>query len=186
MSATTKYYVAVSLQGRTQFYVRDTERMISKRWTAVPTFTPELSQAIAMLEPFALALVRRLRFLKEDPWLQSLEGQRVTPPEEGQSQHIEDTRQEVRATLGEENDPAAKWYRVRPARTPNGPKWVINYNLPNRPSGQDQIYRDSPIECLERAQEMGVLEYADPAPVPVSKPVVQKFVGPRVRPGDCR
>src|ERR1700723_1025985 len=105
-----KFYVGVNLNGRPQYYVRDAERMVNKRWTAIPTFHAELSQSTAMLEQAAIALVKRLRLLQEDPWLQTLEGQRIKPPEDGQPEYIEDTREPVHATLDDENSPAAKWY----------------------------------------------------------------------------
>jgi hypothetical protein len=190
MSATTRYFVAVNLNGRTQYYSRDSENLVSGRWTSVPQFLADTSKASPMLEPTATALVKRLRSLREDPWLVSMEGQRVDVAEDGQP-FTEDTRTAVRATLDSDAAVAngtAAWYIVRPARTPLAQKWFINYNLPNRPRGQDQIYSDSAIEVLERAQQLHVLEYAEPAPtLPTPQPATPaRVLGPRVRPGDRR
>jgi hypothetical protein len=190
MSATTRYFVAVNLNGGTQYYSRDSESLINNRWTSVPQFVVETGKASPMLEPTATALVKRLRSLREDPWLVSCtESQRLDVPEDGKPTYTEDNRQPVRATLDSDAAVAngtASWFVVRPARTPLGQKWFINYNLPNRPRGQDQIYSDSAIEVLERAQQLHVLEYAEPAPAiqQVPKPVVQQARGPVVRPGD--
>jgi hypothetical protein len=181
-----KYYVGISLYGKSQYYQRDAENLVKGRWTAVPTFTPELPQAILMSEELALSLVKRLRDLKEDPWLQTPEGQRIKPPEDGQPQHIEDTRKEVRATLDDEHSAAAQWYVVRPANTVNGPKWFVKYSLPGRPVGQDSVFSDSALEALERAKMIGVLEFCEkdvPAPQ-APQPAVAKVRGPMIRPGD--
>jgi hypothetical protein len=190
MSATTRYFVAVNLKGGTQFYSRDSECLVDNRWKSVPQFVIEASKASPMLEPAAFSLVKRLRSLREDPWLQTLEGQRVDVPEDGTpGSFTEDTRQPVRATLDSDvavTDGAAAWYIVRPARTPLGLKWFVNYNIPGRPVGQDQIYSTSAIEALERAAQLHVIEFCEKAPAIQQSPkpaaVVQQ--GPVLRHGD--
>jgi hypothetical protein len=143
-----------------------------------------------MLEPTATALVQRLRSLKVDSWLVSMEGQRVDVAEDGKPNFSEDNRVPMRATLDSDAAVAnntARWYLVKPARTPLGLKWFVNYNLPGRPVGQDQIYSASAVECLERAEQLHVLEFCEKAPAPQPKPApVQQAVGPRVRPGSFR
>lgn len=190
MSATTRYFVAVNLHGRVQFYSRDSENLVNNRWTSVPQFVIETEKASPMLEASAFALVHRLRHLRESPWLVSMEGQRVDVAEDGQPTFTEDTRQPVRATLDSDAAVAngtARWYIARPARTPLGLKWFVNYNVPGRPAGQDQIYSASAVECLERASQLHVIEFCEKAPAPSKpEPVVQKEVGPLVRPGDRR
>ena len=192
MSATTRYFVAVNLNGGTQFYSRDSECLVANRWKSVPQFVVETSNASPILESTAFNLVKRLRSLREDPWLQTLEGQRVDVPEDGTpGSFTEETRQPVRATLDSDaavEDGTAAWYIVRPARTPLGLKWYVNYNIPDRPVGQDQIYSTSAVEALERAVELHVINFCekDPAIQQSPKPVVKQAVGPRVRPADLR
>jgi hypothetical protein len=190
MSTNQRFHVALNLHGRVQYYSRDSESMVEKRWRSVPQFVIEISKASPMLEATAISLVQRLRSLKEDPWLVSTEGQRVDVTEDGQPPFTEDNRVPMRATLDSDAAVAngtAKWYIVRPARSPMGLKWVLNYNLPGRPPG-DQIYRDTALECLERAAELHVLQHGEVAPAPEApRPApVQQAVGPRVRPGDRR
>src|SRR5271163_4688532 len=121
MSATTSYYVAVTLNGCVQYYSRDSENLVNKRWTSVPQFVIETSKASPMLEPAATALVQRLRHLRVDPWLVSMEGMRVDVAEDGQPTFAEDNRVPMRATLDDDATVAngtARWFVVRPARTP--------------------------------------------------------------------
>jgi hypothetical protein len=181
-----KFYVGVNLFGRPQYYVRDIEKLINNRWTAQPNFDPELSRALKMEEPTALILVKRLRLLREDPWIQTMEGQRLTPPEDGQPQFIPDTRVKQIGTLDDETKPEAKWYFIHPANTPLGPRWFIRYDLPGRPKGQDTVFADEPMACLERAKMLHVLDFCEKAPAPTPKPPTPIKVGGgnRHRPGD--
>lgn len=185
-----KFYVGVNLNGVPQYYQRDSEQMVKGRWCAVPLFTPELSRAVAMPESTALVLVKRLRSLREDPWIQTVEGQQVKPPEDDQPQYIEEMREPVRVTLDDDvaiANSTARWFIARPARTPQGPKWFVHYDLPGRPRGQDTIFSDSAIEALERAKMLHVIDFVEPAPAPVVAPQpVRKSAGPLVRPAERR
>src|SRR5271157_2338846 len=126
MSTNQRFHVALNLHGRVQYYSRDSESMVDKRWRSVPQFVIEISKASPMLEATAISLVQRLRNLKEDPWLVSMEGQRVNVAEDGKPNFSEDNRVPMRATLDSDAVVAAgtaTWYVVRPARTPLGLKW---------------------------------------------------------------
>jgi hypothetical protein len=190
MSATDRFYVAVHLNGCTQYYTRDSENMVNKRWTSVPQFVTESSAASPKLEAEALNLVKRLRSLKVNPWLVDMEGKRLDVPEDGSPIYTEDNRQPVRATLADDAAIAAGtavWYAVRPANTVNGPKWFCHFVVPGRPQ-MDTVYADSPIAVLIRAEQLHFLPYGERAPAPEApKPVAEVAVrskGSVMRPGD--
>lgn len=187
MSTNQRFHVALNLHGRVQYYSRDSESMVDKRWRSVPQFVIEISKASPMLEPTAISLVQRLRSLKEDPWLVSMEGQRVDVKEDGQPNFSEDTRVAMRVTLDDDAAVAngtARWYLTHPANTPLGPKYFIRCNVPGRPQ-QDVVYANSPLEAVERAEQLHFLPYGEKAPAPqVQPPVVVKQTGPLVRPAD--
>ena len=125
-------------------------------------------------------MVKRLRLLREDPWLQDFAGNRIDVPSDSPQSFAEDTREAMHATLD-----GQAWYLVLPANTPNGPQYFLRCNVPGRP--QDIVYADTPISVLKRAQDMGFLVFGEKAPAPaVPKPVAQAPTMGRRRPGDLR
>ncbi len=174
-----KVYVCVQIHGCVQFYQRDVEQKRNGHWTAVPTFVRTKEEATAMLEESGRALVRRLRLLKEDPWLQDAAGNRIDVPEEATQNFVEDERVPMVVTLDQKD-----WYLVFPANTPDGPRWFARANVPGRVE-PDTIYGTTMIAVLERARDLKWLEFCEKAPAPqASVPRVRKPSGPRVRPGD--
>jgi hypothetical protein len=183
-----KFYVCIIWGGVPQFYQRDVENKVNGRWTAVPTFVISPADATPMLEQSALAMVKRLRLLRADPWLQDLAGNRIDVPSDSPQSFTEDTRGPVRATLDDDAAVAngtAQWFTVKPANTVNGPRWYVKAVVPGRPE-PDVIYSESPLGALQRAADIGFLQFCerDTAPAPKPQPVAAISNGPRTRPGD--
>lgn len=97
-----------------------------------------------------------------------------------------DTRLEVAATLDDENSPQARWYVVKPANTPNGPKWFLHIDLPGVTDPQ-VIYADEPLGVLQRAEDMRFLQHAVKYERPQPQtPTPRNSSAYRKRPGDVR
>jgi hypothetical protein len=187
MSSPSQVYVCIIYSGRTQRYTRDVEEKRGGRWTAVPYFTAD-STATKMTEQAGIALVKRLRLLREDPWLESVAtGERIDVPSDSPS-FAEDTREVMRATLDDDAAVAngtAQWYVVKPANTPGGAKWYVKAVVPGRPE-PDVIYSDTILGALQRAADIGFLCFCE-RNTPPERPKQQQPVasnGPKIRPGD--
>jgi hypothetical protein len=180
-------YVGAIFNGSEQFYQREMERKSKDgRWEAVPHFVLNRSEAITMSEAAAKMFVARLRSLRihsafvED----ARDGRRIEFASES-SQSGEDNRRPMAATLDDENT-----YVIRPANTPQGPKWFLRIDIPGAAEPQ-VIHADEPIAVLQRAADLDYLKYAvkhdykwpqlqqAPAPAP---PTNSRVV--RRRPGD--
>jgi hypothetical protein len=175
----TKVRVCLLFSGVKQFYQRDKEEMREGRWTAVPYFTPEIEQGFVMNEESGVALVKRLRSLKEDPWMETTDGRRIDVPSDFSQGFVEDTRVPMRASLDDQN-----YFVVRPANTTEGPRWFIRCSVPGRPQ-QDIIYSTDVLGALQRAQDVGFLVYGERTTPPVTQQqAAPKILGPRKRIGD--
>jgi hypothetical protein len=176
--------VCVIYSGVPQFYVRDTEQKRDGRWVAVPLFDPNLAQAAVFSEPAAKMFVARLRSLGvENLWIEDCkDGRRIELASES-SQSGDDTRSAVRATLDDEPN-EAHWYKVHPIDRPDGAgQWFIKCTPPGFANAQI-IYAKDPVSCLQRAADINLLQYAEPAEPPEpDKPAAPKPTNRR-RPGD--
>ena len=177
-----RVYVAVNLNGSVQYYQRDREeRSRDGQWFSQPFFVTERLHATQMDEAAAKSLVNRLRNdFRESPWLESVQDRaRIDVPREGYPQEPEQ-RKPVIATLDDVN-----WYIVKPANTPNGPRWFVSVMPPGRVVGDpDPIYADTPLSVLERIHNLGwthLLERYVPPAAPA--PVQPQTNLPRLRPG---
>jgi hypothetical protein len=181
-----RVYVGAVVNGQEQFFQRDTERKSKDgRWESVPYFVINRSEATTMSEAAAKIFVARLRSLKVNSAFieDARDGRRIEFASES-VQSGKDTRLEVAATLDDENSPEARWYKVKPANTPNGPKWFLHIDLPGVTDPQI-IYADDPLGVLQRAEDVGFLQHAVKyeRPQPQQSPVQNSSVVRR-RPGD--
>ena len=178
--------VAVNLDGATQYYVRDSERKRDGKYVAVPLFTRDPRQALIMGEPTAIVLVKNLRGMREDPWIEDCkDSRRVEVARDEMPTYVEDQRQAVIATLDSDtNDPNARVYVVKPCVTPGGKKWFLRIDrVPG--VGASVIYGDEPLEVLQKAEDAGLLKWAVPYVRPAEPQQVVQSASPRmVRPGD--
>jgi hypothetical protein len=177
--------VGVILNGIPQFYQRDREEKRNGKFVAIPFFVVDTSQAATMSEMGAKSFVSRLRSLGvNNAWIEDcIDGRRIESASE-LTHSGEDTRTPVAATLDDENSPEARWFVVKPANTPNGPKWFLRIDLPGVADPQI-VYADDALGVLQRAEDMGFLQHAvkyerpqPQAPVPQNSRVVRR------RPGD--
>src|SRR5580704_15526472 len=148
-------YVGAVVNGSNQFYQRDTEVRDGTKYVAKPYFVLNRSEAITMSEAAGKVFVTRLRSLGvNSAWLEDArDGRRIEVTSESQ-QSGEDNRTSVSASIDDVND-----YIIRPANTPNGPKWFLRVDLPGVADPQI-IYADDPLAVLQRAEDMGFLKYA--------------------------
>lgn len=170
-----RVYVAVNLNGSVQYYQRDREeRDKNGSFFAQPYFVIDRKLGTQMDYDPGKVLVDRLRNeFHESPWLESVEDrQRLDVPRENTSEP--EKRLPVIATLDD-----ATWYIVKPADTPDGPKWFVHVRNPRVPGEPVPLYANSPLEVLERAQGLGYLDFleryvppapAQPAPPPTNQP----------------
>ena len=179
-----RVYVAVALNGNTQYWQRDREmKDANGAWFAQPYFVIDRKLGTQMDDVPAKALVNRLRAeFHESPWLESVEPrERIDVPREGSTSEPE-KRSPVIATLDDVN-----WFIVRPAETPNGPKWYVHVKNPRVPGEPTPVFGDSPLETLEKAKGLGFLDfiekYVPPAPAAPAQPPTNQ---PRLRPGAYR
>jgi hypothetical protein len=177
-----RVYVGVVLNGQPQFYQRETERKSKDgRWESVPYFVLSRSEATTMSEAAAKTFVARLRSMRvNSAWIEDArDGRRIEVTSES-TQSGEDHRTPVAASIDDVND-----YIIKPANTPNGPKWFIHIDLPGVTDPQI-IYADDPLGVLQRAEDMGFLKYAPlykrPEPQPTATPNSAGVI--RRRPGD--
>src|SRR5436305_13659326 len=114
--------VALELYGHTQFYQREREEKspTTGSYYSQPYFSLDPPHLI-MNEAVARALVQKLRNqFKVRPWIVDVsDGRRIDVAEEN-APYAEDTRKPMLASLDDVN-----FYVVRPANTPNGPKWFL-------------------------------------------------------------
>jgi hypothetical protein len=175
------------VNGSEHFYQRDAERKgANGKFEAVPFFVLSRSEATTMSEAAAKIFVARLRSMRvNSAWIEDArDGRRIEFASES-IQSREDTRTAVAATLDDENSPQARWYVVKPANTPNGPKWFLRIDLPGISEPQI-IYSDDPLGVLQRAADLYYLKYAPlyERPVPQQAPAPQNLAGAfRRRPG---
>jgi hypothetical protein len=175
-------YVGAVVNGSNQFYQRDTERKGKDgRWESVPYFVLNRSEALTMSEAAAKIFVARLRSLKvNSAWIEDArDGRRIEVTSES-TQSGKDTRAEVTASIDDVND-----YLIKPANTPNGPKWFIHIVVPGITEPQ-VVYADDPLGVLQRAEDMGFLKYAPlyKRPEPQSPASTNSAGVVRRRPGD--
>lgn len=185
--------VCTVLNGVDHFYVRESEQYKvpgkpDEGTRLVYVFEPDRRQAQIMNEDSARIFIRKLHGPEKKIWLEDVAtGLRVTDGQEQPQIGGEDLRKPYIATLDDENDPNAKWYLVKPALKPEGPRWYLTISNP-RVSGQvEPVYATSPLEVLEKAQQLGFLAFAGPYIRPVA-PVqeVKPPAGPMRRPGSFR
>ena len=153
-------YVGAIVNGSEQFYQREMERKgKSGRFEAVPFFVLNRSEAAVMSEAAAKVFIGRLRSLGANPWIEDAkDGRRIEFASES-TVSGEDHRPPVAATLDDEHSPEARWFVVKPANTPDGPKWFLRIDLPGVADPQI-IYADDPLGVLQRAQDLGFLAHA--------------------------
>ncbi len=183
MAAERCYVGVVFPNGAAQYYQRETERKSKDgRWEAIPYFVNR-SEAITMSEAAAKMFVARLRSLHVNSAFieDARDGRRIEVASES-SQSGKDTRTEVSASIDDVND-----YVVKPANTPNGPKWFIRIDVPGITDPQ-VIYAEDPLGVLQRAEDMGFLKYAPlyKRPEPQQPATPNSRVGFRRRPGSIR
>jgi hypothetical protein len=167
-----------------QYYQRDREEKRGGKFVAIPFFVVDSSQAATMTEGAAKVFLARLRSLGVSAWIEDcVDGRHIEFTGES-SQSGVDIRTPVAATLDDENSPEARWYVVKPANTPNGPKWFLHIDLPGVTDPQI-IYADEPLGVLQRAEDMGFLQHAVKyeRPLPQATPARNSSVVRR-RPGD--
>src|SRR5439155_9478345 len=93
--------------------------------------------------------------------------------------YTEDTRRPMLASL---ND--LDFYIVRPANTPNGPKYFLKIVVPGVAEPQ-VIYGDDELSTLQRAADMGWLQFAEKYVPPQQQQQVQAAPAAGwIRPGD--
>lgn len=177
--------VGLMIQGLPQFYQRDREEKRGNNFVAIPYFVISTNEAATMSEAAAKVFLTRLRSLGvSSAWIEDArDGRRIDLAQESQ-QSGEDHRTPVAATLDDADSPQARWYHIKPANTPNGPKWFIRIDLPGVVDPQI-IYADDPLAVLQRAADLDYLKYAVKyeRPQPPA-PVVKHSSGARRRPGD--
>ncbi len=179
--------VGVMIHGEAQYYQRDREEKRNGKFVAVPFFVVDTSQAAKMSEAAAKTFVTKLRSLGvQNAWIEDcVDGRRIEFTSES-TQSGEDTRTPVAATLDDENSPQARWYVVKPANTPNGPKWFLHIDLPGVTDPQI-IYADESLGVLQRAEDMGFLQHAVKYERPQPQtPAPRNSSAYRKRPGDVR
>lgn len=173
--------VGLVINGQNQYYQRDREEKRNGRYVAVPYFVVD-DQVATMSEAAARAFVSRLRAMRLDPWIEDCkDGRRIEVANETVQQSGVDTRTPVSASIDDVND-----YVVKPANTPNGPKWFIHIDVPGITEPQ-VVYADDPLRVLQRAEDMGFLKYAPlyKRPEPQAPATPNSHAGGyRRRPGD--
>jgi hypothetical protein len=185
-----RVYVGAVINGQEQFYQRDSEQKGKDgKWYAVPYFVLNRSEGSTMSEAAAKMFVARLRSLKvSTAWIEDAkDGRRIEFATETVQQSGADTRTSLRATLDDEQmieSKTARWYKVHPIDRPDGAgQWFIRCTPPGFPNAQIIRGKD-PVSCLQRAADINLLQYAEPAPPPEpDKPVTPKPIRRR-RPGD--
>ena len=184
-----RVYVGAVVNGSDQFYQREAERKGKDgRWEAIPFFVLSRSEASTMSEAAGKVFVTRLRSLGvNSAWLEDArDGRRIELAGES-TQSGEDTRTAVAATLDDEHSPEARWFVVKPANTPNGPKWFLRIDVPGITDPQI-IFEDQPLGVLQRAEDMGFLKFAVRYERPLPQaPAPQNSAGAfRRRPGSIK
>jgi len=149
-------YVGAVVNGSDQFYQRETEVRDGTKYIAKPYFVLSRSEAVTMSESAGKVFVTRLRSLGvNSAWLEDArDGRRIEFASES-TQSGDDTRTPVSASIDDVND-----YIIKPANTPNGPKWFIHIDVPGFPEPQ-VVYADDPLGVLQRAEDMNFLQYAE-------------------------
>ena len=181
--------VVAELHGCSQYYQRNSESKNSNGgWYSRPDFVIDRNLAATMEEEAGRIFIKKLRAEFNDGrggklklWLEDCHtAAKIEVPEE-RAPYTEDTRQPMLASLDE-----ISWYIIRPANTPNGPKWFLQVQVPGLAAVQT-IYADDELSVLQRADDMGWLHLvekystAPPQQAPAAPPP-----GPRLRPGDIR
>src|SRR5258708_14346396 len=179
--------VGALINGLNQYYQRDREEKRGGKFVAIPFFVVNTNEAATMSEAAAKSFISRLRSLGvNNAWIEDcLDGRHIELTSEA-TQSGEDTRTPVAATLDDENSPEARWYIVKPANTPHGPKWFLRIDLPGVADPQI-VYADDALGVLQRAEDMGFLQHAvkyERPPQPQSAAVQNSRVAYRRRPGD--
>jgi hypothetical protein len=179
--------VGVMLNGVPQYYQRDREEKRNGKFVAVPFFVVNTSEAATMTEGAAKSFLARLQSLGvNNAWIEDCKDGRHIEFTSESTQSGEDARTPVAATLDDENSPEARWFAVKPANTPNGPKWFLRIDLPGVTDPQI-IYADDPLGVLQRAEDMGYLKFAARYERPQSQaPAVRNSSAYRKRPGSIR
>ena len=173
--------VCVTLNNSTQYYQREIEVREGSKYIAKPYFVIDPNQAAMMSEPAAKAFVSRLRALRVDPWIEDAkDGRRIEVAHETRQSSSEDTRVPMKASLDDQN-----FFAVRPANSVEGPRWFVRCTVPGRPT-EDIIYSETILGALERAQDLGFLQFGERAPAPEpQQPAAQNSrASYRRRPGD--
>jgi hypothetical protein len=178
-------YVGAVVNGQPQFYQRETERKSKDgRWESVPYFVLNRSEATTMSEAAGKIFVTRLRSLGvNSAWLEDArDGRRIDLAYEPQQSSSEDTRVPMKASLDDQN-----FFAVRPANTVEGPRWFVRCTVPGRPE-PDVIYSETILGALQRAQDLGFLQYGESAAAPEPQPAAPVRTAPtwRRRTGDLR
>lgn len=181
------YVVVSAFDGSPRYYARHQTGTDSRTGVTFsqPFFVEKKAEAKAMGEDAARLFVRTLRNeFKADPYLESpATGERIDVGRDGIIEPAK--RTPMAATLDDENSPGARWFVVRPADTPQGPKWFVRVKNPRVPGEPTPVYGDSPLDALQKAKELGLLDFAvepyvQPAP---PAPTQAQTNQPRSRPG---
>lgn len=177
--------VGIILNDLTQYYQREMETRRDGRWVAIPHFVVNRSESITMSEAVAKALVLRLRSLGAlSAWVEDAkDGRRIDVPFENQQPSGEDHRVPVIAKLDDSTED--HWYVVKPICRPEGRKYFLSIAVPGLPDNQ-VIYGDHPEEVLQRARDLGWLQFAPIYQRPQPQQAAPIYNGPRRRPGDIR
>jgi hypothetical protein len=168
------------INGTDQYYQREAEVREGSKFVVKPFFVVDKHQAITMSEDLGIALVKKLRVLKANPWLEDVSNERrIDVADEPQQSSGKDTRIPMKASLDDQN-----YFAVRPANTTEGPKWFVRCTVPGRPE-PDVIYSETILGALQRAMDLNFLQHGEraPAPEPQAPPARNSSVVRR-RPGD--
>ena len=175
--------VALEIDGCVQYYSRDAETKNTRtgEWYAQHQFRIDPPHAV-MSEAVARIFVQKLRSESKvvRPWIVDVSvpgGRRIDVAEEN-APYAEDKRKPMLASLDDVN-----FYVVRPANTPNGPKWFLKVQVPG--IEVQTIFADSELSVLQRAADMNFLQFAEKYAAPEQpQQQVQAPPAARLRPGD--
>lgn len=177
-----RVYVAVNLNGSTQYYQRDREaKNKDGHWFAQPYFVIDRLTATQMDDVVGKTLVMRLRNeFKESAWLESVETrERIDVLRDGYQESGEDTRTPMIVSFLDDG----VWHIVRPCLRPAGRQWYVKVRLPNRE--QETLYADTIDELSAKIIGLKWTPFLldkyemPPAPTPAQP---QRNL-PRLRPG---
>ena len=183
--------VCAIFDGSPAYYQREQEQKRNGRWVAWPLFVHNPREAVSMTETFARHFVTQLQGKGiRGLWLEDCRTNRRIEIESAPPQQIvEDNRSTCTATLDDQYSPDAQWFFVHPINRPDGAgQWFLRCTPPGFPTAQI-IYTRHPLDCLQRAKDLNLLQYGERAPAPEPQqpaPAAQSSNTWRRRPGDAR